>query len=214
MEWLQKFNQALDYVEDNLEGEIEYETAARIACCSTFHFQRMFSYIAGIPLGEYIRRRRMTAAAFALQSGEERIVDLALRYGYDSPTAFNRAFQSVHGTPPSRAREKGVELKAYPRISFRITVKGEAEMNYRIENLEAFRIVGLSAPLPKEIEQSFQVVPGLWQRAAEEGIMERLCPLMDGQPAGILGVSACKEEEAWAYFIARGQQPAGGGDGL
>lgn len=107
MEWLQKFNQALDYVEDNLEGEIEYETAARIACCSTFHFQRMFSYIAGIPLGEYIRRRRMTAAAFALQSGEERIVDLALRYGYDSPTAFNRAFQSVHGTPPLQSQREG-----------------------------------------------------------------------------------------------------------
>lgn len=200
-------------MEDNLEGEIEYETAARIACCSTFHFQRMFSYIAGIPLGAYIRRRRMTAAAFALQSGEERIVDLALRYGYDSPTAFNRAFQSVHGTPPSRAREKGVKLTAYPRISFRITVKGEAEVNYRIENLEAFRIVGLSAPLPKEIEQSFQVVPGLWQRAAEEGIIEKLCPLMDGQPAGILGVSACMEE-AWAYFIAVASNQPGGGDGL
>ena len=86
-----------------------------------------------------------------------------------------------------------MELKAYPRISFRMTVKRQAEMNYRIENLEAFRIVGLSAPLPKEIEQSFQVVPGLWQRAAEEGILERLCLLMDGQPAGILGVSACME---------------------
>ena len=102
MEWLQKFNQALDYVEDNLEGEIEYETAARIACCSTFHFQRMFSYIAGIPLGEYIRRRRMTAAAFALQSGEERIVDLMATTHRPLSTGPSRASKGFRPPEPGR----------------------------------------------------------------------------------------------------------------
>ncbi|KIE45868.1 helix-turn-helix domain protein [Clostridium argentinense CDC 2741] len=95
MEWLEKLNEALGYIEANLEGEIEYEKAAKIACCTAYHFQRMFSYIAGTPLSEYIRNRRLTKAAFDLQSGDK-VIDVALRYGYESPTAFNRAFQKIH----------------------------------------------------------------------------------------------------------------------
>ena len=112
MEWIQRLNQAVNYIEENLSGTIDYSTAAKIACCSTFHFQRMFSYIADIPLSEYIRRRRMTAAAFELQTTAARVVDIALKYGYQSPTAFTRAFQSVHSVPPSSARSKGISLKA------------------------------------------------------------------------------------------------------
>src|SRR5512139_1992193 len=104
MEWLERLNQSINYIEENLSSTISYEHATQIACCSTFHFQRMFSYIAGIPLSEYIRRRRMTAAAFDLQTTNLKIIDLALQYGYDSPTSFNRAFQGVHGVPPSVAR--------------------------------------------------------------------------------------------------------------
>lgn len=101
MEWLERLNQSVHYIEENLSNNISYEHAARIACCSTFHFQRMFPYLAGISLSEYIRRRRMTAAAFDLQTSDIKIIDLALKYGYDSPTSFNRAFQSVHGISPS-----------------------------------------------------------------------------------------------------------------
>ena len=92
MEWLQRMNDALAYMEDNLDGEISAEKAARLACCSQHHFQRMFSYIIGVTLSEYIRCRRLTKAAFDLQGGVK-VIDVALRYGYDSPTAFNRAFQ-------------------------------------------------------------------------------------------------------------------------
>ncbi|MDF2568072.1 MAG: hypothetical protein K0R90_1528, partial [Oscillospiraceae bacterium] len=143
MEWLENLNQAISYIEENLEEDIDLNRVSQIACCSTFHFQRMFSYIASVPLSEYIRRRRMTSAAFELQNSDIKVIDLALKYGYESPTSFARAFQSVHGVPPSAARTEGIHLKAYPRISFLITIRGDAEMNYKIEKKDAFRIVGV-----------------------------------------------------------------------
>ena len=117
----------------------------------------MFAYLAGAPLGEYIRRRRMTLAAAELQTGDTKVIDLAVKYGYDSPTAFIRAFQGVHGIAPSAARESGVALQAFLPISFKIMVKGAAQMEYRIEQKEAFRIVGLSAPLKENLEENFRV---------------------------------------------------------
>ena len=88
MDWLKNWNRALDYLEENLDKEIRLEELGRLAGCSAYHFQRMFSYLAGVPLKEYIRRRRMTRAAADLRTGEK-VLNVALRYGYDSPTAFN-----------------------------------------------------------------------------------------------------------------------------
>lgn len=106
MDWTERFNEVIDYIEEHLTEDIDYGALARIALCSTYHFQRMFAYIAGVPLSEYIRRRRMSLAAVDLQSGE-RVIDVGLKYGYSSPTAFNRAFQSVHGRRPVCAQERG-----------------------------------------------------------------------------------------------------------
>ena len=200
MEWLDRMNDALTYLEANLDGEIDLEQAAQLAACSQFHFQRMFTYIAGVPLSEYLRRRRMTLAGLELAGGNVKVIDLALRYGYDSPTAFNRAFQNVHGIPPSRAREGGVRLTAYPRISFTLTVKGETSMNYRIETLKAFRIVGLKVTMPMDVEQSFAQVPRFWQQSVPR--IPELMPLMNCTPKGLLGVSACMKGETFDYFIA------------
>jgi len=107
MEWLKRLSNAIDYIEDNLMGEISCNEAAKIACCSTYYFGRMFSYVAGISLSEYIRCRKMTQAAFELQSTGVKILDIALKYGYSSPTAFNRAFQNVHGIPPTASKSQG-----------------------------------------------------------------------------------------------------------
>ena len=202
MEWIYCLNRAMNYIEEHLQDEIKYEEVAQLACCSTYHFQRMFAYMANIPLSEYIRRRRMTMAAVQLQSTDIKIVDLALSYGYESPTAFNRAFQSIHGVTPSKARQEGISLKAYPPISFNLSIKGDVEMNYRIETKEAFRIVGISAPLHQELEKNFEVVPMMWQKAAMTGIIPKLGQMMNGELNGILGVSACNEREQWKYFIA------------
>ena len=118
MEWLVRMNKAMNYIEANLDNKIEFDTIAQMACCSTYYFQRMFSFIIDMPLAEYIWRRRMTLAAFELQNSNIKIIDLATKYDYDSPVSFSRAFQNMHGITPSEARDKGMALKAYPRSSF------------------------------------------------------------------------------------------------
>ncbi|MCI8890737.1 MAG: AraC family transcriptional regulator [Eubacterium sp.] len=202
MEWIDRLNKTITYIEEHLAGEISYPELAHIACCSTYHFQRMFAYMAGIPLSEYIRRRRMSLAAADLQSGKEKIVDIGMKYGYSSPTAFNRAFQSVHGIAPSIAKKEGTPIKSYPPISFKITVKGAEELKYHLEVKESFRIVGVSFPLDQELEHNFKTVPQMWQNAAVDGTLEKIASLMNQQPMGVLGVSVCNEEEEWRYFIA------------
>lgn len=202
MEWIERLNSAVNYIEENIKENIDLAEVSKIACCSTYHFQRMFAYIADIPLSEYIRRRRMSLAAVDLQSGNEKVIDISLRYGYDSPTAFNRAFKSVHGIAPSQAKEEGTLLKAFPPISFKITIKGDSEMNYRIEKKEAFRIVGVSEALETEIEKNFAIVPKMWGTAAINGTISRLATMMEGMPMGLLGVSSCNEADNWRYYIA------------
>lgn len=202
MEWIERLNSALNYMEENLCGEVKLEEAAKIACCGTYHFQRMFAYMAGIPISEYIRRRRMSLAAVELQTGDNKVIDVSLKYGYDSPTAFNRAFKSIHGIAPSQAKEAGVVLKAYPPIHFQMVIKGENELNYHIEKKQAFRIVGLAASLEKEIEKNFLVVPGMWEKVVKEGYVPKLMELCDGTIPGLLGVSSCNDEEDWRYFIS------------
>lgn len=122
MDWIENLNKALAYMEEHMTEEIDYVQVAKIACCSSYHFQRMFAYIAGVPLAEYIRRRKMSLAAIDLQTGDEKIIDIALKYGYSSPTAFNRAFQSVHGIAPSLIKESSMALKSYPAISFKLII--------------------------------------------------------------------------------------------
>lgn len=203
MEWIERLNKSIAYIEENLSGEIDYAVLGRLACCSPYHYQRMFGYMAGMSLSEYIRRRRMSRAAVDLQSGDEKIIEVAMRYGYDSPTAFNRAFQSVHGFAPSQAKEKGQTLKSFPPIGFQIAIKGVAQMDYRIEKKEAFRIVGISAPMHADLEQNFAVIPQMWGKAAQDGTIPKLCQKMNAQPVGVLGVSICHEKpENWRYFIA------------
>lgn len=202
MEWVEKLNQSMNYIEEHLTDEIDYEQLGRIACCSAYHYQRMFTYMAGITLAEYIRRRKMSLAAVDLQGGEARIIDIAEKYGYRSPTAFNRAFQSFHGIAPSSVKNEGTSVKSFSPIVFKITVKGATEMNYKIEKKEAFRIIGISAPLDQEIENNFAVVPQMWQEASTNGTLQKLASMMDTPPMGILGVSACNNEEQWKYYIA------------
>lgn len=202
MEWVERLNQSMNYIEEHLTDEIDYEQLGRIACCSAYHYQRMFTYMAGITLAEYIRRRKMSLAAVDLQDGNNRIIDIAAKYGYSSPTAFNRAFQAFHGIAPSSVKNEGISVKTFSPIVFKIAVKGANEMNYRIETKGAFRIIGISAPLEKEIEKNFMVVPNLWQEAASNGTMQKLAGMMDAPPMGLLGVSACNDIEQWKYFIA------------
>ncbi len=202
MEWLGRLNAAIAYLEEHLEDEIDLARIAQIACCSPFHFQRMFCYLAEAPLSEYIRRRKMTRAAADLQEGNARIIDIALKYGYDSPTAFNRAFQSVHGFAPSEARKPGAVLKAYLPISFKIAIKGEAEMNYRIEKRDAFRIIGVKEHYELNVEENFTQVPVFWAKTMQSGAFGQILGLLNQEPKGILGVSSCIIGKDFDYYIA------------
>lgn len=201
MDWIHRLNKTIAYLEEHLTDEIDYEQLAQIACCSSYHFQRMFAYMADVPLSEYVRRRRMSRAAVDLQEENAKIIDIALKYGYTSPTAFNRAFQSVHGIAPSLVQEKAT-IKSFPPLSFTITIKGVEELNYRIEKKDAFRIVGVSQPLHKEIEKNFEIVPQMWQKATMDGTLQRFPMMMDSEPKGILGASVCGCSDDWKYFIA------------
>ena len=202
MEWIERLNEAMGYMEEHLPDEIDMEKLGKIACCSSYHFQRMFTYMAGVPLSEYIRRRKMSLAAVDLQGKDRKIIDVAAKYGYSSPTAFNRAFQSVHGIAPSAVKNEGVSVKSFPPIQFKITVKGVEEMNYRIETKDAFRITGVSVPLNKDIEKNFAVIPSKWQEIAMDGTLQKLIGMMDTEPMGVLGVSTCNDTEPWRYYIA------------
>lgn len=203
MDWIQRLNEAVDYIENNLDQDVNVEVAAKIATCSTFHFQRMFTYIAGVTIGEYIRRRRMTLAAFELIQGNQKVIDIATKYGYESPTAFNRAFQAIHGMAPSMAKNQGVSLTVYPRITFTLSIKGDEVMNFRIEKKDGFRIVGFATKEPMTMEDCFEKVPLFWSEVMKKGGIEKICGIMDGaQPNGVLGVSTCDDGAFSGYFIA------------
>lgn len=139
---------------------------------------------------------------FDLQSNNMKVIDVALKYGYESPTSFNRAFQSVHGVSPSVARTEGISLKAFPRISFTISIKGDVEMNYRIEKKDVFRIVGVKEHMDMTIEESFAKVPLFWQETIKSGVIPKICELIDKPPFGLLGVSTCMNGEDFDYYIA------------
>ena len=182
MDWLERMNSAINYMEENLTREIDLDVLAQKACCSTYHFQRMFSFITDIPLAEYIRRRRLTLAAFELQNSDVKVIDLSLKYGYDSPVSFTRAFQNLHGITPSSARDKGVHLKAYPRISFHITIKGDVEMNYRIEEKGAFKVFGVEEIIDTTNGNNFIRIPKFWEESLTNGTVERLSKIKVNNP--------------------------------
>ncbi len=196
MDTLENMKKAIDYIEDNLDTEIEYVRIAQIALCSQYHFQRMFAFLIGIPLSEYIRRRRLTLAAFDLQNSNAKIIDLALKYGYNSPDSFSRAFLAMHEVTPSKAREKGISLKAYPRVTFSLSIKGVVEMNYRIEYKNSFTVVG--------VKQRFshnglgESIGKMWSETSQETLAQ-----IAALGNGLVGVySGMYDDNTTDYYIA------------
>ncbi len=149
MDFVQRMAEAVDYVEAHITDDIDYQDVARIVCCGVYQFGRIFSYIVGLSLTEYVRRRRLTLAALELQEGGRKVIDVALRYGYASPESFARAFREMHGMSPREACAPGVTLKLHPRLSFHITIQGEQDMEYRIEKRDVIHGVGLVQNLGK-----------------------------------------------------------------
>ena len=142
MDWITGMQKAIDYIEANLTEEIDYEKVAAESFSSSYHFQRVFSILCGYTLGEYIRLRRLSLAGAELANGKEKVIDIALKYGYDSPDSFAKAFQKFHGITPSQARADGSKLKSFSRLSIKISLEGGSIMNYRIETKPQFTLLG------------------------------------------------------------------------
>lgn len=202
MEWLDHFNKSIAYVEENLAGAIDLDKAAQLAQCSSYHYQRMFSYIAGVTLGEYIRRRRMSLAGVDLQRGEK-VIDVAAKYEYDSPTSFNRVFKGVHGITPKEAKQAGAKLTSYPMLTFKLTVRGVHAMEYQLIDKEAFHVTGLGLKIEQNMEVAQKRIPEFWNEVAASGELQKLLPIMDQSNPGVLGVSLMTSEiqDTWEYVV-------------
>lgn len=205
MDWLDRMNLAMDYIETHLADEISYDKVAQLACCSTYHFQRMFSFITEIPLSEYIRRRRLTLAAFELQANDQKVIDVALKYGYESPEAFSRAFKALHGVMPISARGKSVTLKAYPKMTFSLSIKGDTEMNYRIEQKEGFTVFGVSGFISRDMEQAFQDVPAFVRKCVSEGSPDRINAILGKPPESWMPAALYnnREDGSFQYMLCQ-----------
>lgn len=142
MDWISGIQNAINYVEEHLAEEIDYDAVARASLSSTHHFQRIFSILCGYTLGEYIRNRRLSLAGTELAEGTGKVIDIAAKYGYESPDSFCKAFQKFHGITPSQARSDGAVLKSFSRLYVKVSMEGGNVMNYRIEEKEAMVLTG------------------------------------------------------------------------
>lgn len=202
MEMLEHMNLAMRYIEAHLDENIEVLALAKIVGCSAHHFSRMFSFIAGLSLSEYIRRRRLSAAGIDLQTSDAKVIDVALRYGYDSPTAFNRAFQNLHGITPTEARKGEAKLKAYPVMSFHLSIKGDVQMNYRIIEKEKLTIAGYKKTMNLvNGDEDFSGINAMWADLTGEQA-SKLLHVSNGEIDGLIGVSASNNGKTFDYYIA------------
>ncbi|MBM7088353.1 AraC family transcriptional regulator [Streptomyces sp. S12] len=184
---LDRLNQILEHIEDRLDQQVDVAELARLAATSEYHLRRMFSALAGMPLSEYVRRRRLTIAGAEVLTDQESLLDIAVRYGYGSGEAFARAFRTMHGIGPGEARRTGAALVSQPRLAFRLTVEGSSSMRYRVVDRPDFTVVGLKARVPLVHSGPNQAIID-FVRGIDPHLSERLEKLSDQDPRGIVAV--------------------------
>ncbi|GAB3543484.1 AraC family transcriptional regulator [Arthrobacter tecti] len=189
---MQDWNRAIELIEADLTATIDVGALARVALTSEYHFRRMFASLAGIPLSEYIRRRRLTAATAEILAGDP-VLDVAVRYGYGSAEAFTRAFRTVHGLTPSEARRPGAVLHSQPQLRFHLRVEGRSNMKHRIVKKEAFRLIGVRTRVGLVYEGPNADIEE-FERSLDPSVRSRLADLSDGEPTGSLAVTDNIEE--------------------
>lgn len=201
MDWITGIQRALDYVEAHLTEEIDYEAAAKQACSSAFHFQRLFRMLCGCTLGEYIRMRRLTLAAEELTRTDRRVIDIALQYGYDTPESFSRAFARFRGITPTEAR-RGGNVKSFSRLSVKLILSGGSTMDYRIEKKDAIQIICKRKQVTKpQGDTATEDISSFWNACGRNGVIQALCGYIPQNPAlkGILGICFSGELEAGSF---------------
>ncbi|MCZ8514420.1 GyrI-like domain-containing protein [Paenibacillus filicis] len=202
MEWLVRMKDALELMESRMDEQLDIEDIAKAAYSSPFHFQRMFHMLTGVTVAEYIRKRRLTLAAQELAVSPVRVLDVALKYGYDTPEAFSKAFRKVHGITPSAAREPGARLKAFPRISFHLSLKGDKEMDYRIVEKGPFTVVGKSIQLSTRDGENTRRIPQFWAECHQDGTVGRLSSIAPDKELLGICTDMQHDKEQFTYLIA------------
>ena len=198
MDWIQGIQRAIDYVEENITEEIDFEEAANQAYSSSFHFQRVFSILCGFSLGDYIRMRRLSLAGEELSKGNAKIIDIAMKYGYDTPESFSRAFTRFHGVSPSEAKRRA-PVKIFTPLSVKLIVTGGSKMDYRIEKRDAFQVVCKRKKVEKpQSANATKDITAMWQTFGADGTMARLIDCMPKNPVmkGLLGICFSSELDA------------------
>lgn len=174
MDWLTGVQNAINYIEEHLTEEIDYMQVAKEANCSSFYFQRIFGILCGMTLGDYIRNRRLTLAGNELRAADEKVIDIALKYGYESPESFTRAFSRFHGVTPSEAKKYGSKLKSFSRLSVKIILSGGNIMDYKIIEKEAFNIIEKVEAHTVENSENTKSIPDFWTRSHNDGTVKKL----------------------------------------
>ena len=188
MDNLKNLNEALNYIDEHLLEEIDLNQVDRIAGCSNYHFQRMFTYLAQISLHEYIKRRRLSLAALDCIHTNERILDIALKYGYQSNDSFTRAFVGFHGFTPSYLRKHKIQMSSYPKLSFQLTVKGNSVMKVSIVEKDAFNLIGISKRVPIVFNGVNPSIMEMFKSLNSE-MIGQLKSINDIEPKGIISAS-------------------------
>lgn len=212
---LDRLNQAMDHLEQRLDQPLDVAALARVACTSEHHFRRLFSALAGMPLSEYVRRRRLTLAGADVLADRESLLDVAIRWGYGSNEAFARAFRSVHGVGPAQARRTGAVLRSQPRMSFRLVVEGSSSMDYRIVAKDACHLAGRKARVPL-VHEGMNPHIVAFVRSVDPDTVRRIEALSDQEPRGIVNVSddlagsraEGTELDYWHAVVTGGPVPA------
>jgi len=177
MELLTQLNCAVEYIEAHICDDLALGDVSRVTSYSAYHFGRMFYYIAQLPLSEYVRRRKLSLAATELQSGDAKVIDLAVKYGYESADSFTRAFAKQHGVTPTAARQSGAMLTIFPPLSFQIQIKGVQGMNWRIEEREAFEVFGIERVFGNDETER---CADFWTELRENGEIDKLVAAANG----------------------------------
>jgi AraC family transcriptional regulator len=193
MDTLKQFNLAMQYIEAHLADDIDFQQVARLACCSEYHFRRVFSYLAGLSLPDYIRQRRLSQAVVDLQQGHLRVIDVAVKYGYGSADAFTRAFQSLHGVTPAQVKEGGVSVRTFSPITFQLSISGGVVMDYRLVEKPAFNIVGVHKRVPLIYRGVNPEISAMWESLSEEDIAA-LDALSNMEPHGVLNATVTLDD--------------------
>lgn len=190
--WIEGIQGSVTYMEENLAGTLDIREIAAVAGLSPFYYQRIFGALCGITVGDYIRARRMTLAAQELAGTDARVIDVAVKYGYDSPDSFAKAFQRFHGITPSAAKEAGAHLRSFAPLHIKISMEGGMMLDYRISEKAPFTIVGTKRRFNSDT--SYDEVPKFWNEWMAQGEKR---PIM-----GTFGVCIDTEGKDFDYWIA------------